>query len=283
MKRIFVLLSCLFSFACTSKAITPSQFTEEFAKDLRLAAPSNKVIVKSDLELQLINSAGKESTAFLDNAYKAYLQDPRALRKVLQLYIASYLEPRDNEDKVDRARIVPIIKDKHWLTDVAKSMKERGSKKPMENVFEEYNEDLTIVYAEDSPKNIRYLTPKKLDDIGVTRAELRSMAVKNLRNLLPNIEIRKGPLISMVTAGGDYEACLLLLDDIWAGGAFQVRGDIVVAIPSREILLVTGSEMPDGIAKLRELANKFVQQSSYRLTDTLFVYRNGRFTRFEDP
>ncbi len=263
--------------------MTPLQFTEEFVKALRLASPSIKVLVKTDLELQITNSAGKDSSAFLDNAYKEYLQDPKAIRDVIQRFTVSYLEPRDDEAKVDRARIVPIIKDRQWLSEIAQSLKNRGANKPIENVFEEFNEQLVIVYAEDSPKNIRYLIPKNLEEIGVSRTDLRAIAVSNLRRILPKIEVHKGPVLSMVTAGGDYEACLLLLNDLWVDGAIQVDGDIVVAIPSRDLLLVTGSKTPDGIAKLRELAIKSLQQSSYRLTDTLFVYRNGRFEKLEGP
>lgn len=280
MKRLLVLLSCLLSFAFAPLAMTPSQFTAEFVKAISLASPSSKMLVKADLEIQLTNSAGKDSTVFLDNAYKEYLHDPKAIKDVIQRYTVSYLELRNDDAKVDRARIVPIIKDRQWLSEIAESLKARGAKKPVEHVFEDFNGPLVIVYAEDSPKNIRYLTRKDLEEIGLARTELRTLAVGNLRKILPKIEIHKGPLVSMVTAGGDYEACLLLLNELWTDGALQVDGDIVVAVPSRDLLLVTGTKSPGGIARLRELATKSMKQSSYGLTDTLFVFRNGKFEKF---
>ena len=42
----------------------------------------------------------------------------------------------------------------------------------------------------------------------------------------------------------------------------------------------TGSQNRNGLAALRTLAAKFVSENRYRLTDTLFVYRDGRFQRF---
>ena len=45
----------------------------------------------------------------------------------------------------------------------------------------------------------------------------------------------------MLKAGGDYEASLLLFDDIWRDGQVKVDGDIVVAVPAKDVLLVTGS------------------------------------------
>jgi uncharacterized protein YtpQ (UPF0354 family) len=87
----------------------------------------------------------------------------------------------------------------------------------------------------------------------------------------------------MITADGSYESSLLLLDDLWSKGDVpaKVDGDVVVAIPARDLLFFTGSRNPAGVARLHELAAKYVKQASYRLTDTLFVYRDGRFTRFD--
>ena len=81
----------------------------------------------------------------------------------------------------------------------------------------------------------------------------------------------------MVTAGGTYEASLLLLDEIWIPNAIAVQGDVVVGIPARDLLLVTGSQTPGGVDKLRQVVNATAQDANYKLTNTLFVRRNGRF------
>jgi len=83
-----------------------------------------------------------------------------------------------------------------------------------------------------------------------------------------------------MSTGGNYEASLLLIDDIWSSGQIQVNGDIVVAIPTRDTLLVTGSRSRSGLKLVRELTAKFKSQGPYELTDTLFRYRDGRFTKF---
>ena len=46
------------------------------------------------------------------------------------------------------------------------------------------------------------------------------------------------------------------------------------------MLLVTGSHDCAGLEKLREMAARFAAESPYWLVDTLFIYRDGRFTRF---
>ena len=86
--------------------------------------------------------------------------------------------------------------------------------------------------------------------------------------------------VLLIEAGGSYEASLLLADGIWSSGQITVDGDIVVAVPSRDALLVTGSRNRRGIARLRAMAAELAA-GTYALTPTLFVYRDGKFVRFE--
>ena len=175
--------------------------------------------------------------------------------------------------------LVPIVKDRKWLAKIRDSLKARGAKEPPGDFFDDLNEQLVVVYAEDNPQSIRYLTPKHMSDFGVAHGEVRGLAVENLRRMLPKIEVLPGPLVSMIKADGNYEASLLLFDVLWSSGQIRVDGDYVVAVPSRDILLVTGSRNSAGIAKLRELAAQMARQSSYYLTNELLVYRQGSFQR----
>jgi uncharacterized protein YtpQ (UPF0354 family) len=281
MKRLAALVLCLLLAAPAAAQLLLSKeaFTQQFAKALRAEGMSVKV--KGELELEVKDAAGKEMTAYLDNAYALYASDPKARKAVIQRYVRSLLDSaKDQDAPLDRSRIVPVVKDRGWLAEIRKVAQERGGK-PMDNIFEDLNEDLVIVYAQDSPRNIRYLISDNLAELGLKRNELRALAVDNLRNLLPDVELRRGPLFSMITAGGDYEASLLLFDDLWTGGKLEVDGDVVVAVPSRDLLLFTGSRNRPGLARLREVASKAAREASYSLTDRLFVYRNGKFERFE--
>jgi uncharacterized protein YtpQ (UPF0354 family) len=94
------------------------------------------------------------------------------------------------------------------------------------------------------------------------------------------VQLQQAGDVAMMTANGDYEASLLLFDHIWRGGKIKMNGDIVVAIPAKDVLMITGSKSRKGIAAVRELAAKYKAESRYDITDTLFVYRDGRFVRF---
>ncbi|HEY1174120.1 MAG TPA: DUF1444 family protein [Verrucomicrobiae bacterium] len=261
--------------------LTPEEFTDKYVETLREAASELKVEILKDLELKITMPNGKDSTALLYNAYEIYQRAPKELEEIISRYIVSSMDTfggMDNE--VDRQRIVPIIKDRAWLEETQKAMRDRGSEKPFEQVFEDFSPDLVIVYAEDLPRNIRYLTPGNLKELNLDLKELRALACENLRQIIPSIECKGAEGLYMITAGGDYEASLLAVDKIWASGQFEVKGDIVVAVPTRDLLLVTGSENAEGIKKLRTIAEDAHQNGSYRLTPKLFVYRNGKFEWF---
>ena len=86
----------------------------------------------------------------------------------------------------------------------------------------------------------------------------------------------------MITAGGDYEASLLLFEDLWKEQKMKVEGEYVVAVPSRDMLLITGTKNSEGVAKLKKLAAKIVSEAPYRLTSDLFVYRAGKFEKYSE-
>ena len=261
--------------------MTPGEFTRAFSEALSKAEPGLKVVIVRDLELKVTAADGRDSTSFLDNAYDTYKQDPKAKDDVIKRFVTAGLETIGTiRDGVDRTRIVPVIKDRPWLEETRQALMSRGAKEVPEQVYEDFSPDLIILYAEDSPKNIRYLGPKDLELAKIERSELRALACTNLTRLLPKIERHGTNGFYMITAGGDYEASLLLLDPIWSGGQMEVRGDVVVAIPTRDLLLVTGSQNPQGIEKVKQMVKEASTGGSYRLTQKLFVYRNGRFGEF---
>jgi uncharacterized protein YtpQ (UPF0354 family) len=257
-----------------AEMLTPRAFTDEFARAVGAAMASSTVSVTGDLELAIADPDGRQRTLILRNAYKEYSLDPGRLDEIVRAFVAAMSARWSG--KTDRSRIVPVIKDRQWLEDQLSGFRARGIEQ--EHVAERLNNELVIVYVEDDPTRMRYIMTG--EDIGIARAELRALAVENLRRILPKIEMRGVGELSMLSAGGDYEPSLLLVDDIWSSGQIKVPGDIVVAVPARDVLLVTGSRSRLGLKGIRELAAKFMAQGPYGLTDTLFVYRNGRFTKF---
>jgi uncharacterized protein YtpQ (UPF0354 family) len=263
--------------------LTPAQFTNEFVEALRASSPELKVKVTNDLELELTTTGGKKITSYLYNAYDNYKTDPRLKAGALNRFVSSLLETvadSQSSQKLDPARIVPVIKDRPWLEETKKALMDRGAEKLPKNVYDDLNDHLIILYAEDSPKNVRYFGPEDLAEAQIDRKDLRSLACQNLKKLLPKIERHGGNGLYMIAAGGDYEASLLLLDKLWDEMKSEVKGDVVAAIPTRDLLIVTGSEDAEGIQRMKKIIEDATAKGSYRLTRKMFVYREGKFGEF---
>jgi uncharacterized protein YtpQ (UPF0354 family) len=279
---LLALVACLSGASAVRAEPNAASFTQEVAQALTRALPARTVTVTRDLQLAIKEADGTQTTLSLANLFGDYQRDPARFAAIVEVYVSALSAPKPASGggepaRLNRTRIVPLVKDRQWLDDNHRGLKASGI--TQEHVFDELNAELVVVYAEDSANRVRYLM--STEDIGVDRRELRKLAVDNLSRMLPKVEMRQhGDDFAMISAGGDYEASLLLLDDIWSGGQMKVNGDIVVAIPAKDVLLVTGSRNRKGLSAVRKLATEFAGQQRYRLTETLFVYRNGGFVKF---
>jgi uncharacterized protein YtpQ (UPF0354 family) len=278
-------LSLLVIGIARAETLTPQAFTDAAAAAARAAMPSAQVTVAGNLHLETRSAGGEQITTDLHNAYETYLRAPERRDEVIRAYIGVLVESvtfGDAKTALDRTRIVPVLKPQRWVDSArqAQSSAKADTKvdpKP-EILTDPFNSELAIVYAEDRPQSLRYLMTT--DDVG-DRAQLRDLALGNLNRMLPKIEMRQGAdHIFLIEAGGNYEASLLLADGIWSSGQIAVDGDIVAAVPDRSALLVTGSRNRDGVARLRKMAAELAI-GPYALTPSLFVYRDGKFVKFD--
>jgi uncharacterized protein YtpQ (UPF0354 family) len=277
----FIALMLFAGSAARAENLSPRAFTDAFTAAARAAMPSAQVTVKGNLHLETRSAVGEEITTDLRNAYERYLSAPENLDRIIRNYVAVLVESMtfgETKPAPDRSRIVPVLKPQRWV-DGARQIQKAAEIEPKPEILTDpFNSELAIVYAEDRPQSLRYLTTR--DDVG-DRAKLRQLALANLHRLVPKIEMREGAEhIFLIEAGGTYEASLLLADAIWSSGQIKVDGDIVVAVPGRDALLVTGSRNSSGIARLRKMAAELAT-GPYALTPALFVYRDGKFVKFD--
>lgn len=262
--------------------LTRSEFQEEFVELIEKRVPEVRVFVQRELELKIVRKDGGDYNIFLGNAYQSYQGDPKGKEDVMLRFLNAFIEDTEKQgQELDPERIVPVIKSTAFVTSTTEMLRKRGESFTM--VHESYNPELVILYAEDRASNMRYLTEENLKKWGMGIEELRALAVQNLRRLIgDSIQLCGQDGVFMMTAGGDYDASLLLAEPIWTSGQVNVSGDIVVAIPVRGALLITGNDDPQKVKTMREIARALSHQAPYRLTDKLFVFRGGHFEVFED-
>jgi uncharacterized protein YtpQ (UPF0354 family) len=178
--------------------------------------------------------------------------------------IAGLLEPKPAQ--IPKENIVPLIRDEAYLR----------SMKGGEGIAREHLAgDLWIIYALDQPGAVLPLGDAQLEKLAVNSSDLRQLAVANLKKMLPGIENHSAGPLQVLTAGNCYEASLLLLDDLWNELQKIVSGDVVVAVPSRTVVLFTGSGSAEGILAVRQRAREVHSTGQGPVSQTLLRRVSG--------
>ena len=145
--------------------------------------------------------------------------------------------------------------------------------------------DLVVMYAFDVGTHYEIVANRDLRRLGVSKDELHDRAVGNLRALRLDVRAHQGARTMMLTAGGNYEATLLLLPEIWDSVAGMVDGELVVSVPARDVLYLTGDASPENLSELRGWTSKMLEQADKPLS-RVFLRRNGAqwepYTGFAD-
>ena len=261
-------LACAPAYAA-DKDMPAEVFTRQVAEMVRERMPGVKVEVMAPLELNLVPASGEDARIYLNNIYTLYLAEQVDGRPaLLERYIASYTEPLP-EAPVKREEVVAVIKGNDWLAEMERLAKGQG--KPYEGIYERLNAHLLVFYAQDMPTRMRYLNKSDLEAAGLDRSGLRPLAVGNLKRQMPEIEVYREEVFSMVVAGGTYEASILLFDDFWKGERARMAGPPMVSVPARDLLLFVDSSNPEAVAQLEALTRKMWGDTAYAVSDALFI------------
>jgi uncharacterized protein YtpQ (UPF0354 family) len=263
-----------------AETLSPRAFTEEIANAIRKAVPSAKVWIERELEVEITYRNGQNVLAELAASYDAYRKEPERLKGIIDLHIERLKtdEYAKGQVRLDHSKIVPVIKNRKWLEDAERRIKAAGVKQTQ--LVDDFVDDLVVAYAEDTDKIFRYIARHEYKG---RWENLRSLALDNLKRVAPKIQIHGLTKdVTGVSAGDDYTSSLLVVNGLWLSPErFKVKGDVVVAIPSRELILVTGTENGKVSEFRRYVANVYAK-GQFPLSQTLLVYRNNRFTKFTD-
>ncbi len=282
MKHWIKLLIGLLMISCNSKAniMTESDFTKVYMNSLKIAYPTVDFEIISDLTIKA-ESNGKVFTHYLENAYKEYKLQPDSVAEIITKYVDSSRELYNAPSEINVNRIIPIIKPIDYLLYLQNLSKEQGQEKEPWIVYEKYNDDLIVVYGEDTEKSIRYFTQDDFKKLEIDKDTLLDFSIKNLKTILPDVQIMGGDGSYGIAAGGDYEASLILMTSFWTNKNFSIEGDYIIAIPNRDLLFVTGSNNKAEIERIKAIVLETYETGDHQLSPHLFIYDGTKFERYK--
>jgi uncharacterized protein YtpQ (UPF0354 family) len=213
-------------------------------------------------ELTVTRKVGKPITVFLENIWRETRNQPDVRVERVERFLRLLVETAAEQSPTSKSCIVPMIKDEVYL--------QTRNGNAVTFMTEHFAGDLWIVYAIDKPESMSTLAKTEAISMGLQLSDLRPLAIENLRRILPPImQHGEGPLF-MLTAGADYVASLLLFDDVWTEIQETIEGDIVAAVPSRDVLFFTDSTSKEGIEAMRSSITRVINSGGYLVSSTMF-------------
>ena len=254
-------------------AIDPDEFTDEVAARLRRAAPSTDVQVPTRFVLELDH--GRRQLR-LEPLWRAMCATDEAEHETsLRAFCDSALDPSALAG-AGPDDVLPLLATPEWLAGLRS-----GAGVGPAPMVEALAEGLSLVYAVDSAHGVEVVDAGWFTGKAMPAAVLRARAVENLRGRLPGLEVQRGGGLNLVVAGGQYEAAVLLFDDFWARELPRLKGEAVVAMPSRDVLIYADSRSAGAVTELAAHARGIHADAAFALSPTLFVrHADGRLTPY---
>jgi len=143
--------------------------------------------------------------------------------------------------------------------------------------------DLDIRYVFDADSGYRYLTERDLKTLKLSRDQLPALALANQRRLYPRITVeRPTPFVGMFANGGDLEPGKMLDFEFWEKEKSRFGGEIVCAVPARDVCWFTGLKPADNVSNLRINTERVHKEAGERaISRLLFLWRNKRWELLE--
>jgi hypothetical protein len=152
-----------------------------------------------------------------------------------------------------------------------------------EHLLDDFTEDMAIGYAFGPPYGDRLVTWADLERLRMGGRVLRRTATDNLYAALTRLRIHGQPPALMLSFDG-LESSALLVDEFWDDLERSVPGDLVVGVPARDVVIITGTESPPGLEKARRAVDRvFFAGDQHLLSRDLLVWRQGGWQQFGPP
>ncbi len=141
--------------------------------------------------------------------------------------------------------------------------------------------ELTVVYTLGPDFGRRVVTHADLDQLQVHPRMLRQSALQHLEVLSSRAEFHGQPPALMLSFEG-LESSLLLASDFWSRLEGAVPGELIVGVPARDVVIVTGSQSGPGLEKAKRCVERvFFAGGENLIARGLLVRRGGTWEPFD--
>lgn len=194
-------------------------------------------------------------------------EDGREREAALDSFIATMIAAIDEPalDGLPLERVYPVVRHLSFAQ----------ASGATELYFEPFIGDMVKVYAIDYPDRVAYVTTDNLAGAGVTIDAVKKAAFANLATKLAQTQILNNGPGYMVITDGFYESSMLLDDALWADIAVQLGDDIVMIVPSRDVVVFGAAGNPDVIDFLSFSLRDALASGTHQLSERMYIWQGG--------
>lgn len=147
-------------------------------------------------------------------------------------------------------------------------------------VLSDLGNGLLVSYLVENESSFSYVQNRHLELEDCSLKTLHKNSLSNLTNAaLGKIRLQEFETINALFFDGNFEASLILLDELWDINLEQYAPNgFVVAIPAKDVIAFCDKESDLGIQELIEMNKRvFGTQGDHLISDILYVRESGKW------
>ncbi|MDQ0343467.1 uncharacterized protein YtpQ (UPF0354 family) [Lederbergia wuyishanensis] len=145
-------------------------------------------------------------------------------------------------------------------------------------ITDDHTAETRIYYALDLGNTYRMLDEKVIEKEGLDPQKIREIARFNVRSL--STKMKKDSLAGndfyFLNSNDGYDASRILNDKFLQEKAETIKGDMVIAVPHQDVLIIGDIRNGTGYDILAELTMSFFTSGSVPITALSFIYEDGK-------
>ncbi|SCS32209.1 DUF1444 domain-containing protein [Staphylococcus caeli] len=215
---------------------------------------------------------GKGVTVKINPIVAKYKSQKEKIVDEIIYYVNEAIEQMKDEtlDHNDEIQVMPVLRSPSF---------DKKDKNGNAFVIDQHTAETNIYYAVDLGKSYRLIDESMLQEMNVTKQQLKEMALFNVRKLenkYTTDEV-KGNIFYFVNSNDGYDASRILntsfLNDIQA----QCEGEMLVAVPHQDVLIIADICNKTGYDVMAHLTMEFFTKGLVPITSLSLGYENGHF------
>jgi uncharacterized protein YtpQ (UPF0354 family) len=232
------------------------------------------------MELEIRSDKGVSMRANLENLFRnlARLDVAGRAREIghwLQLHRDQFARMSGETPPPTLEALRPMVRDQQFVDAVRKRIGEKAPK-----IWRPLAGDLWIVYVWDQPNGMQFLTNDDPGQHGLSAQTLHERAMANYLKARPGVEVDTTEGVYIARTHDNYDASLLLDDAFWRQMGGKIRGDLLACVPTRDVVLISGTGEDGGLARLRLAARKIMEVGDHLVSATVLRRAGGKWEVF---